>query len=146
MKTLAATLNLKLEYNQKNNFLIQKWRSPLSEARYKSSMQLLMNYAYEVHRIKYTLVYPDLTFPISPALQEWTFRNVFIPINKTSLKKVAFVVPKDVFNFPDLGFTALNQTLDEAHNFFEIGYFPTSDIATDWLFAKVEKTKTEEVM
>lgn len=146
MKTLAATLNLKLDYNEEKSFLIQKWRSPLSEARYKSSMRLLMNYAYEVHQIKYTLVYPDLTFPISPALQEWTFRNVFVPINKIELKKAAFVVPKDVFTFPDLGFIALNQTLDEAHNLFQTEYFPTSDDAADWLFPKVESSKTEEVM
>ena len=72
----------------------------------------------------------DLLFVISPELQSWSDENILKPHGKvSSLRKVAFVVSKDLF--PSV---AVEQTMDEEHgNGFNTRFFKEKEEAIKWL-------------
>jgi hypothetical protein len=136
MKRLFENPTLTLDYDEEQSLIIQRWFGELTEGTYKENMNILVEWILKLPPVSFNIVYPNLTFPITPDLQEWTSENVFIATKHKGLKKAAFIVPKLVYDQLVIEFLSIEQTMEENLNLFQTRYFTTEQDAFEW-FAKL---------
>ncbi len=132
MKRIFENSVFSLDYDENKSLIIQRWFRVLNEQQYKESMQTLVGWIQKLPPVRFHMVYPSLTFSITPELQEWTAENVFIPAKQKGLQKVAFIVPKEVYDDIITEFISIEQTMEEGQNLFETKYFYSEQDAIQW--------------
>ncbi|MCS6968959.1 MAG: STAS/SEC14 domain-containing protein [Cytophagales bacterium] len=132
MQRLYETHNFTLDYDPHRSLAIQHWFGNMTEEEYKANMHILVEWMLKLPGVRFTLVYPNLNFPITPDLQEWTKLNVFEPTAHKGLEKAAFIVPPAVFEQIMIEFLSVEQTMEEAHGIFQVKYFTSEEEAFKW--------------
>ena len=71
----------------------------------------------------------DFMFTIDPELQQWTDTTIFTRYIQAGVKKIGFVVSKDLF-----ASVSVEQTMDEIEaQAFQTAYFDNETEAKEWL-------------
>jgi hypothetical protein len=132
MKRLFENSTFSLDYDESKSLIVQHWFGDLDEKQYKENMLILVEWVQQLPPVHFNIVYPNLTFPIVPDLQDWTAENVFIPTKRKGLKKAAFIVPQEVYEQIIIEFLSIEQTMEESQNLFETKYFISEQEAFQW--------------
>lgn len=136
MKVLFDNSTLSLAYDEAKSLIVQNWFGELTEEIYKQNMMHLVDIVLSLPPVHHNLVYPNLTFIIPPDLQQWTVDNVFEPTQHKGLEKVAFIIPKTVFEqMFNIEFMSVEQTMDESCGLFATRYFVSEEEAFKWFAA-----------
>ena len=84
---------------------------------------------YEEYKPQIVLVrHQDFNFLITPEIQEWINKNVISKLKEAGTKKVAFIVPQDIF-----AQVSVEQTVSDRNLPFEKRFFEDEDSAMKWL-------------
>ncbi|MCS6822033.1 MAG: STAS/SEC14 domain-containing protein [Microscillaceae bacterium] len=133
MQTLFENSTFAIDYDEQRSLIIQRWFGDLTEEQYKENMKILVEWILKLPPVHFNLVYPNLNFPITPELQEWTKSNVFLAVDRHKrLKKAAFIVPQEVFDQIVTEFLSVEQTMEENFDLFETRYFTSEKDAYMW--------------
>lgn len=132
MQRIFENSTLILDYDEEQSLIIQRWLGELTEDVYKENMNILVEWVMKLPQVHFNIVYPNLTFTITPDLQEWTAENVFVPTKHKGLQKAAFIVPQEVYEQIVVEFLSIEQTMEENQNLFETRYFTSEKEAYLW--------------
>lgn len=125
--------NLELYHDEDESCIYQYWsmNSNQTEEEYKTEM---LNLIQAIEGVKHQRTLVDSSsssFVISPMLQEWTATTIFPKSIALGLKRVAFIVPDEIF-----ALVSIEQTMQEGSGqHFMTKYFNNNDTAIEWLFS-----------
>ncbi len=124
---------LSIDYIKPNNFAKLNWKKNTSNASALDFKQWNINLIKKIEEYKPSLLLSDnrdYLFTIFPELQEWSVENVFIPMSKAGVRKLAMLVSSDIF-----AQVSLEQFADESQDDTDIDtkYFENIIEAENWL-------------
>lgn len=132
MRKIFENSTMRLTYDQERSLIVQHWSGDMTEQDYKSNMLALVDCILRLPPVHFNIVYPNLSFSISPHLQEWTKDHVFMATRHKELRKAAFIVPQMVLDQLVIAFLGVEQTMEETDKLFETRYFTTEQDAFEW--------------
>jgi PhoPQ-activated pathogenicity-related protein len=88
---------LKIEVDSKSAVIIMTWNGLFSSAAYREATLTCLA-AVKEYNLKYWLADTSNIDEIKADDQDWTNENILIPISEAGVKKVAIIIPENVYN------------------------------------------------
>jgi hypothetical protein len=90
-----------------------------------------------VHKPIKSLFITDLSFTITPDLQDWTNAHVMMPLAEggAAPQRTAFLIPEQAYKQMLIEILALEQAVEETNKTNPIQYFEDEAKARNWLFS-----------
>jgi hypothetical protein len=132
MKRIFENSTFSFDFDESRALCVQHWYGESDISSYQNDMIKLKDLVLELPRLEAAVIYPNLSFSISPELQEWTHNNISSAIAEKFIKKCAVIVPKEVFDALNIEFLAIEQLVDETPNQSQFKYFTNENDAFVW--------------
>lgn len=133
MKILTQNHIVKVEYDEQKGLFKHTWNDQtenMDDEEYKALVLLVNDLAYQVDAPLHLVDTSEFNFSISPAVQEWVAEKVFPMIAAKKVKKLAFMVSKDLFSQ-----VSIEQFVQEnKHAVVQTMYFDDEQQALQWLY------------
>ncbi|TAF64200.1 MAG: hypothetical protein EAZ55_12110 [Cytophagales bacterium] len=133
MKILGQNHIVKVEYDEKNSLFKHTWNDQteaMTNEEYKKLVLWVNNLAYQVDASFHLVNTSEFNFSISPDVQEWVASHVFPMIAEKDVKKIAFIISKDLFSQ-----ISIEQFVEENKQAaVKVLYFDNEELALKWLF------------
>ncbi|MBK0402379.1 hypothetical protein I5M27_05245 [Adhaeribacter sp. BT258] len=122
---------LKIEVDEKTATLIMSWNGKFTSMQYREATLNCVE-AVKQFNLKNWLADTSKIGEIKTQDQDWTNENILIPISDLGVKKVALIIPEDVYNH--LAISSI-MVKGKSRFRFESQYFVQKREAVEW-FAK----------
>lgn len=135
-KQLYESRFTKIYYSREDELfeVIRPVPSDISDEKFKSEFLQWKDLVLKYRPKRQLIDNREYAYIIAPDMQEWVDKNVLAPSVKAGLKRVAFLLPSDIFSE-----TSIAQTMEEnAGRALKIMYFNDYNEAVDWLLEKPE--------
>lgn len=119
---------LKVEVEEKDATIIMTWNGAFTSAQYREATRACLA-AVQQFGLKNWLADTRLIGQIPAEDHEWTNENVLVPVSDAGVRKVAIVIPEDVYNH--LAISAI-MVKGKSRFKFESRYFVYKNEALEW--------------
>ena len=88
---------LKIEVDEKNATIIMTWNGKFTSEQYREATRKCLE-TVKQYNLKNWLADTSGIDEIKPQDQDWTNENILFPISNLGVKKVALIIPENVYN------------------------------------------------
>ncbi len=135
MNRIFENSTFSFDFDESRALCVQHWYGETDANSYQNDMITFKELVLKLPRFDAAIIYPNLSFSISPELQEWTHQNISSAIAGKFIKKCAVIVPKEVFDALNIEFLAIEQLVEETPNQSQFKYFTSENDAFEWFKA-----------
>lgn len=126
---------LTINFDENLSLIDFRWNKKTEDATDSDFKNWNNNIAEQIKKHKPSFVLSDNTnylFPIIPILQEWSVENVFIPMTKAGVTKLAMILSPEII--AQMSLEQFSREAKMANCDFETKYFIKEKEARAWLF------------